>query len=194
MSEKHPIIVFASGNGSTFDAIVRACKQVEVVALFSDQPLCYAVQRARDFGIEFVAYDRQALKRDELDESFADQADRFEPKLIVLAGYMRILGPKFLRRYPKTLNIHPSLLPKYKGLNTYKRVLASGEMIHGTTVHQVTEELDDGPIVAQESVFIREGDTVDTLRERTQEVERRLYPKIIDQIVTGSIGWMGERP
>lgn len=189
MSEKHPIIVFASGNGSTFDAIVQKCEHVEVMALFSDHPICYAVTRAREFGIKSIAYDRLALSKDELDESFADQADLLQPELIVLAGYMRILGPMFLSRYPKTINIHPSLLPFYKGLDTYQRILDDGGRTHGTTVHQVTETLDDGPILAQQSISVLKDDTVDTLKERTQAAEKILYPKMIDLVVTGQVGW-----
>lgn len=189
MSEKHPIIVFASGNGSTFDAIVRKCKHAEVIALFSDQPISYAVTRAKEFCIETIAYDRFALSKDELDESFADQADLFRPELIVLAGYMRILGPKFLSRYPKTVNIHPSLLPKFKGLDTYRRVLEAGDYVHGTTIHQVTEDLDDGPILAQTTVDILPDDTEEYLKERTQKVERTFYPMIIDQIVLFGVEW-----
>ncbi len=193
MSERKPIIVLASGNGSTFESIVLNCKVAEVTMLLSDQPGAFALERAKSLGVPtFTIIDNKTSE--EIHQQFRSLIPALQPRaeLIVLAGYMRILPPEFVREFPRILNIHPSLLPKYKGLDTYKRVLASGEMIHGTTVHQVTEELDDGPVVAQESVPILEGDTVDTLKERTQEVERRLYPKIIDKIVTREIGWMGE--
>lgn len=187
---RHRIVVMASGSGSTFQAIVENCKAAEVVALLCDHPLRKVVDRARNLGIEKVAFDPLALNKKEMEESFADHIESFNPELIVLAGYMRILSPEFVRQFHRIVNIHPSLLPKYKGLHTYQRAIDDGERTHGTTVHQVTEELDDGPILAQQSVNIHPGDTVDTLRERTQGVERVLYPKIIDQIVTGQMAWV----
>ncbi len=193
MSVRVPIVVLASGNGSTFESIVLNCKEALPIMLLCDQPGAFVLERAKTLGIPTFTFTEKKTSA-EIHEQFLSLIPYLQPKaeLIVLAGYMRILPPEFVQAFPRILNIHPSLLPKYKGLNTYERVLADGGMIHGTTVHQVTEELDDGPVVAQESVPILEGDTVDTLKERTQEVERRLYPKIIDKIVTREIGWMGE--
>ncbi len=111
----------------------------------------------------------------------------FAPELVILAGYMRILDEAFIRTYPHIINIHPSLLPKYKGLDTYERVLAAGDEEHGTTVHWVTEDLDAGEIIAQEIVTIASEDTIASLQERTQAVEKELYPRVIDQIANGEI-------
>ena len=187
--DKNPIIVLASGNGSTFQAIVENCKDAQVTMLISDQPDCYALERAKKLGIPTYSVHKE-LTSEQIHENFISfiPAIRPQPVLIVLAGYMRILPPEFVQTFPRTLNIHPSLLPKYKGLNTYRRVLGDGGQVHGTTVHQVDETLDGGPILAQQTVSIKPGDTVDDLQRRTQAVERVLYPKIIDLVVTRQMG------
>ena len=189
---KKAIVVLASGNGSTFEAIVEKCEVAEVRLLVTDNPHCYALDRSRKLGVDSHAVYRK--DKVELHRRIADVVIHAQPKLVVLAGYMRILPPDFIRHFaPAIVNIHPSLLPFYKGLNTYERVLADGGQVHGTTIHQVTDELDGGPIIAQESVAVLEGDTPETLKERTQAVERGLYPKIIDQILMGKIGLMGAK-
>ena len=182
---RYPTVVLASGNGSTFQAIVEQCQVAEVRALVSDKPNCYAIQRADNLGIiHHASGDRN---KENLFRLLANMVEYYHPELVVLAGFMRILPPSFIDRFPRIVNIHPALLPKFKGLNTYQRALDAGEKVHGTTVHLVTEELDSGPILAQESVPILEHDTAETLQARTQEVERVLYPKVIDSIARGEI-------
>lgn len=189
MSEKKRIVVMASGNGSTFQAIVEQCQEAEVVLLVTDNCHCKALERAKELGINTYCIDRKQVKsQDDLHHVLLKVVKYENPDLVVLAGYMRVLPDFFVAEFPRMLNIHPSLLPKYKGLNTYQRALDAGDQTHGTTIHQVIEELDSGPVVAQQSVPILPDDTVDTLRERTQEIERSLYPKIIDQIASGQIG------
>ena len=183
---KKRIVVMASGNGSTFQAIVEQCQHAEVVLLVTDNCTCKALDRARKLGISTYCCDKK--DKTALHETLARVVADAKADLVVLAGYMRILPAEFIAKFPRMLNIHPSLLPKYRGLNTYERVLEAGELIHGTTIHQVIEELDAGPVIAQQSVHILPDDTADTLRERTQEVERSLYPKIIDEVVSGQIG------
>ena len=189
MSEKKRIVVMASGNGSTFQAIVEQCQEVEVVLLVTDNCTCKALDRAKKLGINTYCIQRNQVNTvDDLHQVLLKVVKYEKPDLVVLAGYMRILPAFFIAEFPRMINIHPSMLPFYRGLNTYERVLADGGLVHGTTIHQVIEELDAGPVIAQESVAILPDDTPDTLRERTQEVERRLYPYIIDQVVTGKIG------
>ena len=186
---KKRIVVMASGNGSTFQAIVEKCQHAEVVLLVTDNCKCKALDRARKLGINTYCIERKQVNSvDDLHQVLLKVVKYEKPDLVVLAGYMRILPDFFVAEFPRMLNIHPSLLPKYKGLNTYQRVLDAGDQLHGTTIHQVIDELDSGPVVAQQSVFVLPDDTADTLRERTQAVERSLYPKIIDEVVSGRIG------
>ena len=187
--KKKRIVVMASGNGSTFQAIVEHCQEVEVVLLVTDNCTCYALDRAKKLGINTYCIQRNQVDSvDDLHQVLLKVVKYEKPDLVVLAGYMRILPAFFVAEFPRMINIHPSLLPLYRGLNTYERVLADGGSTHGTTIPQVIEELDAGPVIAQESVAILPDDTPDTLRERTQEVERSLYPHIIDQIASGQIG------
>ena len=114
--------------------------------------------------------------------------DQQAPDVIALAGFMRVLSPEFVSHYPfKIINIHPSLLPAYAGLNTHERVLKAGEKWHGVTIHVVNEGLDSGPILAQQKVMVREDDTIESLRARVLEVEHHLYPGVLDRIATGQL-------
>lgn len=188
-TEKKRVVVLASGNGSTFEAIVRQCQEAEVTLLVADNCTCYALDRAKKLGVDTYCIDRKDVSTTgDLHCTIMKVVKGENPDLVVLAGYMRILPGFFIAEFPRMLNIHPSLLPKYRGLNTYERALEAGDKVHGSTIHQVIEDLDAGPVVAQETVDVLPDDTPTTLRERTQEVERRLYPRIIDQVVTGSIG------
>jgi phosphoribosylglycinamide formyltransferase-1 len=114
--------------------------------------------------------------------------DAFDPELLVLAGFMRILSPEFVRHYAgRMLNIHPSLLPKYKGLNTHQRAIDAGDRVHGCSVHFVTEELDDGPVVLQAEVPILEGDTAETLADRVHVQEHIIYPEAVRRFARGEL-------
>jgi phosphoribosylglycinamide formyltransferase-1 len=172
------IVVMASGNGSTFQAILDDCEHVTVKALVTDNPNSYAIERAKKANIPYAICENKKM---------AQCVSYYSPQLVVLAGYMRILDSGFIRHHPNTVNIHPSLLPKFRGLGTYDRAIASGVNEHGTTVHWVVEELDAGPIIAQESFPVWQMDTVEILIDKTKEIEQELYPRIIDQIATGEI-------
>lgn len=172
------IVVMASGNGSTFQAILDNCEHAKVKALVTNNTNSYAVERSKNAGVPYAICKH---------EKIAQCVDYHRPDLVVLAGYMRILDVRFLRYFPNTVNIHPSLLPKFKGLGTYDRAIASGVNEHGTTIHWVVEELDAGPIIAQESFPVWQMDTAEVLMDKTKEIEQELYPKVLDEIATGVI-------
>jgi phosphoribosylglycinamide formyltransferase-1 len=186
------IVVLISGRGSNMRAIVeqslRADAAYRVARVISDQPEAAGLQVARDFGIDTrtVAADASPAamgesdresKRERYDERLGAVIDEHAPSLIVLAGFMRILSAKFVARYAGSiLNIHPSLLPKYPGLHTHRKVLAARETQHGATVHFVTAELDGGPPVIQSRVNVEPQDDEYTLAARVQIAEHRIYP------------------
>lgn len=172
------IIVLASGDGSTFQAILEKCKHANILALVTNNPDAGVIKRVKKTHLPYVISKHKDVLR---------ATQYFNPQLVVLAGYMRILNEKYIESYPNIVNIHPSLLPKYKGLDTYKRVLEAKDPKHGTTVHWVNNELDSGEIIAQEKISIRPKDTIKSLQDRIQGIERELYPRIIDQIATGEI-------
>lgn len=172
------IVVMASGNGSTFQAILDRCDHVTVKALVTNNERAYALERAKQAGIPYAICSHDKI---------AKCVNYHRPQLVVLAGYMRVLDARFLRYFPNTVNIHPSLLPKFKGLGTYDRAIASGVNEHGTTIHWVVEELDAGPIIAQESFPVWQMDTAEVLMDKTKEIEQELYPKVLDEIATGVI-------
>ncbi len=181
----YDIVVLASGNGSTFLALINGCKHANIVGLITDKPNCYAAYRARLAGIACtVLPPHKGEEREAYDLRLAEEIEKYKPQLVVMAGFMRILTGCVINRFLVT-NIHPSLLPAYKGLNTYGRALGTDDEEHGTTVHWATEELDGGPIIAQFKVPILPGDTAQILQERTQAVERIFYPEVVDLIAQG---------
>ena len=163
--------VMCSGNGTNFENIVNNCTEHEVVLMVHNKKNCGAVERAERLGIPHVR-----LKTKQDDERI-ELFKVWRVDYIILAGYMRILSPKFINAFPnKIINIHPSLLPKYKGLNAIGQALESGDLNTGCTVHYVTEELDSGTIIEQSIVPICPDDTLDTLTHRVQQAEHRLLP------------------
>ncbi|PCI73352.1 MAG: phosphoribosylglycinamide formyltransferase, partial [SAR86 cluster bacterium] len=137
---------------------------------------------------------RQYASRDLFDQALTEAIDEYEPGLIVLAGFMRILGAEFVKRYQgKILNIHPSLLPDYPGTNTHQRVLDAGEKLHGVSVHFVTEELDGGPVIAQESIAIESIDDAETLAVKIHEKEHVLYPTVVSLFADGRLRLDGNK-
>ncbi len=187
------IVVVLSGGGTNLQAIADEAASgrlpVRIAAVVSDQPDAYGLVRAAGLGIEAVCVPLEDYdSRDAFDAALAQAIDRFAPRLVVLAGFMRRLGGDFVRHYwGRLLNIHPSLLPAYRGLNTYRRALAAGDAEHGTTVHFVTEDLDGGPLVAQARVAIEPGDDVASLSARVQACEYKLYPAVIGWFATGRL-------
>ena len=193
------VVVLISGSGTNLQAIIDAIGEddlaIEIVAVVSDQPDAYGLQRARDAGIAAIPVDFKSFaERQDYDAALEQQLEQLAPDLIVLAGYMRILPANTVNLYAgKMLNVHPSLLPAYPGLNTYARALAAGEDWHGTTVHFVTPELDAGPGILQYRVRIRDGETETELRERVQAGEYIIYPRAIGWIADARIKLEGER-
>ena len=170
--------VMCSGNGTNFENIVRTCREDEVVLMVHNKRECGAKKRAIKLGIPHVHI--KSADENEIIKLF--QAWRVD--LIVLTGWMRIVSPKLIDAFPnRIINIHPSLLPKYKGLNAIGQALESGDTITGCTVHYVTKELDSGEIIEQSIVNICSDDTMETLSQRIQRAEHRLLPMVINNLI-----------
>ena len=190
--EKLPLVVLISGSGSNLQAIIDGASRdlpVDIRAVVSNRADAYGLERAGHAGIETRVLDhRKFPDRESYDRSLADLVESFEPALVVLAGFMRILTPEFVRRFQgRMINIHPSLLPKYRGLHTHQRALDAGESMHGASVHFVTEELDGGPVVLQARVPVLSGDDADTLAARVLKKEHIIYPTVVRWIAEGKI-------
>ncbi len=176
-------------------AIARACIAGEINArirvVVSDVPGVAGLTIASDLGIKAVAVPWQgAGNREAFERALSAAIEERGADLVVLAGFMRILSPQFAKRYAgRMLNIHPSLLPKYTGLHTHRRVLEAGDTEHGASVHFVTAELDGGPLVLQSKVPVLAGDTEATLAERVQITEHVIYPQVIGMVADGRLTW-----
>lgn len=187
------ILVLASGNGTNLQALIDASRERDfpgqMVAVGCNQPDAFALERAAQANIEtFVVNHKNFGSRDEFDAHLMADILRYNPDLIVLAGFMRILTTDFVRAFRgKMLNIHPSLLPKYTGLDTHRRALEAGDTIHGVSIHFVTEELDGGPIVAQADVPIDPEDSPAALAGKIQAKEHILYPIVVRWFCEGRI-------
>lgn len=174
-------VILISGRGSNMLALLDANLPGRVAAVVSDRPGAAGLDHAERSGVTALAVDfRQFPVRSDFDAALMAQIDRLEPDLVVLAGFMRVLGNAFVRHYEgRLLNIHPSLLPSFPGLHTHRRALLAGVRIHGCTVHFVTPALDSGPIVIQAAVPVRDGDTEDSLAARVLAQEHRIYPQAV---------------
>lgn len=191
------LAVLVSGNGSNLqafiDRIADGSLPARIVAVISNKPDVYALERARRAGIATEVVDhREFASREAFDTALAARIDAHRPDLVILAGFMRILTPAFVHHYAgRLLNVHPSLLPKFTGMDTHARAIAAGEREHGCSVHFVTEELDGGPVVAQACLPILPDDSADTLRARVQQAEHRLYPLVAGWLATGRLRLSG---
>ena len=187
------LVILISGNGTNLQAIIDAIQagalQAEIRAVISNNPNAYGLTRARQAGIPAEVLDhRHYTNREAYDRELQALIDKYQPQLIVLAGFMRILTTDFVTHYHgRMLNIHPSLLPKYQGLNTHQRVLEAGDDIHGVSVHFVTPELDGGPVILQAEVPVHPGDTADDLAQRVHQQEHVIYPLVIRWIAEGRL-------
>lgn len=187
------IVVLISGNGSNLQAILEACEanmpNAQVAAVFSNKADAYGLERAKQFDVNGHFVDPKAFEsREAFDAELMKQIDEYQPDVIVLAGYMRILSSAFVSHYlGKMINIHPSLLPKYPGLHTHQRAIDAGDKEHGTSVHFVTEELDGGPVVLQAKVPVFEDDDADALAARVQTQEHSIYPMVTKWLVEGRL-------
>ncbi|AOJ11029.1 phosphoribosylglycinamide formyltransferase [Burkholderia mayonis] len=187
------LVILISGRGSNMEAIVRACARegwpAEVAAVISNRPGAAGLEFAASHGIATAVVDHRAFDgRDSFDAALAAEIDRFSPDLIVLAGFMRILTPAFVARYEgRMLNIHPSLLPSFKGIHTHQQALDAGVALHGASVHFVIPELDSGAIVAQAAVPVVAGDDAAALATRVLAAEHALYPRAVRWFVEGKL-------
>jgi phosphoribosylglycinamide formyltransferase-1 len=192
-AEALPIVVLISGNGSNLQAIIDAVNReeipAEIRAVISNRPHAFGLERARRAGIPTVVIDHgRFADRESFDAALQTAIDDYRPALVVLAGFMRILTPAFVKHYHgRMLNVHPSLLPAFRGLDTHRRALAAGVTQHGLSIHFVTDELDGGPVIIRKKVPILPGDDVDSLAARVQAAEHRLYPRVIAWFATGRL-------
>ncbi|WP_077337951.1 phosphoribosylglycinamide formyltransferase [Pseudocolwellia agarivorans] len=193
------IVVLISGSGTNLQAIIDACKTEgfpgKVVGVISNIPTAYGLTRAKDANIETSILSHKDFdSREDYDQSLITVIDQYKPDVIVLAGFMRILTPAFVQHFQgKLLNIHPSLLPKYQGLNTHQRAIDAGDNEHGVSVHYVTEELDGGPVILQAKVPIFDGDTAEDLASRIHEQEHRIYPLVVKWCCLKRVVMQGEK-
>lgn len=185
------IVVLASGNGSNFEAIVRTFRRdktpIEVKHLITDNPKAFVIERAKRLGIPHTILDYRSFDtKQQYNEKLLETLKGMDIDLIVLAGYMRILPPEIVNEFPnRIVNIHPALLPSFRGLHAIERAFDAGVKVTGVTVHIVTEEVDAGPILAQVPVFINPEDTVETLEERIHRVEHLIFPQVIREYLLG---------
>ena len=184
-TKKKRIVVLISGSGTNLQALIDACKSGyingEIVGVLSNKADVYGLTRAENAGIEHCVLSHKAFdSRESYDQALIEQITQYQPDLVVLAGFMRILTADFVQKFSgKLLNIHPSLLPKYQGLNTHQRAIDAKDSEHGVSVHFVTEELDGGPVILQAKVPVFENDNADDLASRVHKQEHRIYPLVV---------------
>ncbi|UTW13567.1 phosphoribosylglycinamide formyltransferase [Marinobacterium rhizophilum] len=192
MTQKR-IVVLLSGSGSNLQALIDATQsgriQGRIVAVISNKPDVKGLERAQDAGIAALLLDHKGFdSREAFDDALQQLIDRQAPDLIILAGFMRILTAGFVRHYlGRMLNIHPSLLPKYKGLHTHQRAIDAGDSEHGCTVHFVTPELDGGPLILQASVPVEAGTSADQLQQQVLKCEHHIYPLAVEWFCAGRL-------
>ena len=197
MSEQLPLVVLISGSGSNLQAIIDAVATdlpAEIRAVISNKAEAYGLERARQAGIETRVLDHTKFDgRDSYDLALGDLIEEYQPGLVILAGFMRILTPSLVSRFHgRMFNIHPSLLPKFRGLHTHERAIEAGETIHGASVHFVTEELDGGPLIMQAQVPVLPEDNSDTLAARVLKREHLIYPTAIRLFAEGAVKMEGD--
>lgn len=188
------IAVLVSGNGSNLQALIDAKVAGNIVGVISNKPDAFALQRAEQAGIATAVIEHKNYPdRASFDAVMHQQLLDWDVDLVILAGFMRILTPGFVQSWQgKMLNIHPSLLPHYKGMHTHQRVLNSGEVFHGCTVHFVTAELDAGPALAQSVLKVNQHDTADSLAERIHHLEHFIYPLVVDWLCQGILQYQAD--
>ncbi|WP_448555583.1 phosphoribosylglycinamide formyltransferase [Thalassotalea montiporae] len=193
------ILVLISGSGTNLQALIDACKSPDypgqVVGVLSNKADAYGLERAANADIATTTLShRDFATREAYDDALMAAIDKYQPDVIVLAGFMRILTPAFVQHYQgRLVNIHPSLLPKYQGLNTHQRAIDAGDDEHGVSVHFVTEELDGGPVILQAKVPVFENDTADELAARVHEQEHRIYPLVVKWLCQGRLKMVDEK-
>ena len=198
-ARKCRLVVLISGRGSNLQAILDQAASgewpVDIAVVISNRPGVQGLERARQAGVPALELDHKNYPdRPEFEAALIELIDRQQPDLVILAGFMRVLNPGFTEHYRGRLfNIHPSLLPKFRGLHTHERALAAGETEHGATIHFVTAELDGGPIIVQARVPVLPDDDPDALAARVLAQEHRLYPQAIRWFAEGRLKLEGEQ-
>ena len=193
------VVVLISGSGSNLQALIDGTANgelpIEITAVISNRPGVLGLSRAAQAGIPTLVLDHKSFaSREDFDRELMRTIDAYNPGLIVLAGFMRILTPEFTRHYQgRMLNIHPSLLPKFQGLHTHQRAIDAGESIHGVTVHFVTAELDGGPAIVQAVVPVLAGDDAALLAKRVQRQEHIVYPLAVKWFAQGKLRMLDGR-
>ena len=191
MSDRARVVVLISGRGSNMAALIEAAKDpaypAEIVAVLSNRPTAAGLETARAAGIATDVIDHKAFDgREAFEEKLTAAIDAFRPDIVCLAGFMRLLTAGFAERWrDRLINIHPSLLPSFKGLDTHVRALAAGVKLHGCSVHFVRPEMDAGPLIAQAAVPVLSGDTEETLAARVLAAEHELYPTALALVARG---------
>lgn len=184
-------VVLISGGGSNLQSIIDNADDINLSlkCVISNKPSAYGLKRATDANIQSCVIDHQLFdSRQDFDLALMSLIDDHQPEIVILAGFMRILTDEFINKYQgKMLNIHPSLLPKYPGLNTHQKALDANDSVHGASVHFVTKTLDGGAVVAQKEVEINAGDTAQTLAEKVLKQEHVLFPKAIHWYTQGRL-------
>ncbi len=192
------IVVLISGSGTNLQAIIDASKQEnfggDIVAVVSNKADAYGLTRAQDAEIATsVLSHKDYDSREDYDSALISEINKYQPDLVVLAGFMRILTPKFVQKFQgRLINIHPSLLPKYQGLHTHQRAIDAGDTEHGVSVHFVTEELDGGPVILQAKVPIFPEDSAEDLAQRVHQQEHRIYPMVVNWCCTQRVTMANE--
>jgi phosphoribosylglycinamide formyltransferase 1 len=198
---KKRVAVLISGRGSNMAALIEAAKAndypAEIVLVLSNQPDAAGLLRAREAGITTAVIDHRRFHDDRqaFERALDDVLGKYRIDIVCLAGFMRLLTEWFIGRWSgRILNVHPALLPEFKGLHTHRRALAAGVKRHGATVHFVVEETDAGPIISQESVAVLPGDSEEALAARVLEIEHRIYPQALRLVAEGRAKFAPEEP
>lgn len=193
------LVILISGSGSNLQSFIDSCQagslQADISAVVCNRPGAFGLERAQKAGIATELIDHKSYdSREAFDQALMACIDQYQPDLVILAGFMRILTPDFVRHYHgRLLNIHPSLLPKYPGLHTHQRAIEAGDSQAGATVHFVTEELDGGPPILQASVDIQADDDTATLAKRVLQQEHQIYPLAAQWFIEGRLELEGNR-
>jgi phosphoribosylglycinamide formyltransferase-1 len=193
MARRCKTAILISGSGTNLQAFIDAVEggnlDLELTVVFSNNPEAFGLERAERAGIPTACIKHSDFPdRESFDRAVIAELDRFEPDLLILAGFMRILSKSFVAHYAgKILNIHPALLPLYPGLNTHQRVLDAGDEWHGSTVHFVTEKLDAGPRILQGRLAVKPEETADELEKRVQALEHQIYPLAASWVGSGKV-------
>ena len=191
--------VFASGNGTNLQAIIDAVKNGEIDAelslVFSNRPKAHALKRAEEAGIKTLCLmSKDYASPQSYERDIVINLKEADIDFIVLAGYMKVFTPYFVKEYPnRIINIHPSLLPAFKGKNGIKDTFTYGTKLAGVTIHYVNENMDAGPIIAQESFKVRDDETLESLEERVHKLEHKMFPKVIQLHATGKLKVSGRK-